>query len=67
MREITDAKPEKYFVADQFVNPYNPEIHYQQIAPEIWEDMKGKVDVFVAGVGSGGTLQGMGKFLKKKY
>jgi len=66
MREITDAKPEKYFVADQFVNPHNPEIHYQQIAPEIWEDMKGKVDVFVAGVGSGGTLQGIGKFLKEK-
>ena len=66
MREITDVKPEKYFVADQFVNPHNPEIHYQQIAPEIWEDMKGKVDVFVAGVGSGGTLQGIGKFLKEK-
>jgi len=66
MREITDAKPEKYFVADQFVNPHNPEIHYQQIAPEIWEDMNGKVDVFVAGVGSGGTLQGIGKFLKEK-
>jgi len=66
MREIINAKPEKYFVADQFVNPHNPEIHYQQIAPEIWEDMKGKIDVFVAGVGSGGTLQGIGKFLKEK-
>jgi len=66
MREITEAEPEKYFVADQFVNPHNPEIHYQQIAPEIWEDMKGKVDVFIAGVGSGGTLQGIGKFLKEK-
>jgi len=66
MREITDAKPEKYFVADQFVNPHNPELHYQQIGPEIWEDMKGKVDIFVAGVGSGGTLQGIGKYLKEK-
>ncbi|OQY39084.1 cysteine synthase A [Candidatus Atribacteria bacterium 4572_76] len=66
MREITEAEPEKYFVADQFVNPHNPEIHYQQIAPEIWEDMKGKIDVFIAGVGSGGTLQGIGKFLKEK-
>jgi len=66
MREITDAKPGKYFVADQFINPHNPELHYQQIAPEIWEDMKGKIDVFVAGVGSGGTLQGIGKFLKEK-
>ncbi|MBA7553193.1 Cysteine synthase [subsurface metagenome] len=66
MREITEAEPEKYFVADQFVNPHNPELHYQQIAPEIWDDMKGKIDVFVAGVGSGGTLQGIGKFLKEK-
>lgn len=66
MREITEAEPEKYFVADQFVNPHNPELHYQQTAPEIWKEMKGKVDVFVAGVGSGGTLQGIGKFLKEK-
>jgi len=66
MREITETEPEKYFVADQFVNPHNPEIHYQQTATEIWKEMKGKVDVFVAGVGSGGTLQGIGKFLKKK-
>jgi len=66
MREITEAEPEKYFVADQFVNPHNPEIHYQRTAPEIWNDMKGKIDVFVAGVGSGGTLQGIGKFLKEK-
>jgi len=66
MREITEAEPEKYFVADQFVNPHNPEVHYQQTAPEIWNEMKGKIDVFVAGVGSGGTLQGIGKFLKEK-
>jgi len=65
MREITEAEPEKYFVADQFVNPHNPEIHYQQTATEIWKEMKGKVDVFVAGVGSGGILQGIGKFLKE--
>jgi len=66
MREITEAKPEKYFVADQFVNLHNPEIHYRQTATEIWKEMKGRVDVFVAGVGSGGTLQGIGKFLKEK-
>ncbi len=66
MREITEAEPEKYFVADQFVNPHNPELHYQQTATEIWKEMKGKIDVFVAGVGSGGTLQGIGKFLKEK-
>ena len=66
MKEITEAEPEKYFIAGQFVNPHNPEIHYQQTAVEIWKEMKGKVDVFVAGVGSGGTLQGIGKFLKEK-
>ena len=66
MREITEVESEKYFVADQFVNPHNPELHYQQTAPEIWNEMKGKIDVFVAGVGSGGTLQGIGKFLKEK-
>jgi len=65
MREITQANPEAYFVADQFANPHNPEIHYQQTAAEIWRDMEGRVDVFVAGVGSGGTLQGIGTFLKE--
>jgi cysteine synthase A len=66
MHEIVEAEPEKYFVVNQFVNPYNPEVHYQQTGPEIWHDMNGKVDIFVAGVGSGGTLQGVGKFLKEK-
>jgi cysteine synthase A len=66
MKEITDADPEKYFVANQFVNPRNPEIHYQQTGPEIWHDMNGEIDIFVAGVGSGGTLQGVGTFLKEK-
>ncbi|MGD9049972.1 MAG: cysteine synthase family protein, partial [Anaerolineae bacterium] len=66
MQELTRSAPEKYFVADQFVNPHNPEVHYQQTAPEIWHDMKGEIDFFVAGVGSGGTLQGTAKFLKEK-
>ena len=66
LKEITNAQPEKYFIVNQFVNPDNPETHYRQTAPEIWRDMKGKIDVFVAGVGSGGTLQGIGKFLKEK-
>ena len=66
IKEITEAEPEKYFVANQFGNPHNPEVHYQQTAPEIWEDTKGEIDIFVAGVGSGGTLQGIGKFLKEK-
>jgi cysteine synthase A len=66
MKEIIQAEPEKYFVANQFSNPHNPEVHYQQTAPEIWQDTNGEIDVFVAGVGSGGTLQGIGKFLKEK-
>ena len=66
MEEITQAEPAKYFIANQFTNPCNPEIHYSQTGPEIWDDMNGEVDVFVAGVGSGGSLQGIGKFLKEK-
>jgi cysteine synthase A len=66
MKEISHAEPEKYFVANQFVNPRNPEIHYLETGPEIWKDTKGEIDIFVSGVGSGGTLQGIGKFLKEK-
>jgi cysteine synthase len=66
MKEIIQAEPEKYFVANQFSNPSNPEVHYQQTAPEIWQDTKGEIDIFVAGVGSGGTLQGIGRYLKEK-
>ena len=66
MERITKAEPDKYFVVNQFVNPHNPEVHYRQTGPEIWEDMDGRVDIFVAGIGSGGTLQGIGKFLREK-
>jgi len=66
MQEITQTEPDKYFVANQFVNPHNPEVHYQKTGPEIWNDLNGEVDVFVAGVGSGGSLQGIGTFLKER-
>jgi cysteine synthase A len=66
MREIIEAEPEKHFVANQFSNPHNPEVHYRETAPEIWQDSNGEIDIFVAGVGSGGTLQGIGKYLKEK-
>jgi cysteine synthase A len=66
VREITQSKPERYFIANQFTNPHNSEIHYKQTGPEIWNDLNGDIDLFVAGVGSGGTLQGIGQFLKEQ-
>lgn len=54
------------FVPQQFENPDNPEIHYRATAPEIWEQMNQQVDIFVSGLGSGGTLCGVGRFLKEQ-
>ncbi len=59
------AEDPRIFVPQQFENPDNPRVHYEQTAPELWRQIRGQVACFVAGVGSGGTLQGVGKFLKE--
>lgn len=64
--EIVASSPENYFMPKQFENPANPEIHEKTTGPEIWEDTEGNIDIFVAGVGTGGTLSGAGRYLKQQ-
>jgi cysteine synthase A len=62
--EIASGDPDKYFIPQQFKNPANPEIHFKTTGPEIWDDTDGRVDVLVSGIGTGGTITGVTRYIK---
>jgi len=64
--EIVATDPGRYVLLQQFKNPANPEIHFRTTGPEIWEDTDGSVDVFVAGIGTGGTITGVSRYIKRE-
>jgi cysteine synthase A len=64
--ELVASDPGRYFMPQQFKNPANPEIHYRTTGPEIWNDTDGEVDILVSGVGTGGTITGVSRYIKEK-
>jgi cysteine synthase A len=64
--EIVNSDPKKYFMPQQFKNPANPEIHFKTTGPEIWNDTDGGMDIFVSGVGTGGTITGVTRYFKQE-
>jgi cysteine synthase A len=64
-RELAESDPDRYVMLQQFMNPANPRIHHDTTGPEIWEDTDGAVDVLVAGVGTGGTITGVSRYIKQ--
>ncbi|MFM9046278.1 MAG: cysteine synthase A [Cyanobium sp.] len=64
-RELAESAPDRYVMLQQFLNPANPQIHHDTTGPEIWADTEGKIDAFVAGVGTGGTISGGSRYIKK--
>ena len=65
-KEIAESNPSQYFMPGQFDNPANPEIHFKTTGPEIWDDCDGEIDVLVGGVGTGGTITGVSRFIKQE-
>ncbi len=66
-QQLREAHPDKFFMPQQFNNPANPHAHYKTTGPEIWEDMGGQIDALVAGVGTGGTISGAGRYLRERH